>query len=138
MRLPSLSYLAAYPRRGDPGSGDAALDRRLAGTYEWRSAASGAFLDIATIELRADGTYDAKVEATLVHAGVRSSRFPCTLAEAGGWTAYDVEGETKLRLRPTTNRARVYGASLEGGALTLTRRGAKTVLFMQALVTLAS
>lgn len=108
------------------------------GTFAWRAADSGAFVDIESIELRADGTYAAKVEATLVNPAVRCFRFPCTLQESGKWNAYEVMGKTKIRLRPSTSRARVYGASRSGGELSLTRFGATTTLFQRALLTCAN
>jgi hypothetical protein len=96
------------------------------GEYRWRPG--GPFLDIASIDLAPDGTYVAQVEATLVNAAVRSFTFPCTLPESGEWSAYDVIGQTRIRLRPSTNKARVYVASLRDGELELTRRGTSTVL----------
>jgi hypothetical protein len=98
------------------------------GEYRWRP--QGPFLDIASIDLAPDGSYVAEVEATLVNAAVRSFTFPCTLPESGAWSAYDVAGQTRIRLRPTTSRARVYVASLrDRGALELARRGTTTVLY---------
>jgi hypothetical protein len=97
------------------------------GGYRWRAGET--FLDIASIDLAPDGTYRAQVEATLVNAAVRSSAFPCTLPESGAWSAYEVRGQTRIRLRPSTNKARVYVASLRGdGELALSRRGVTTVL----------
>ncbi len=114
------------------------LGRQFVGKFAWHAADSGDFLDIETIDLRADGTYSAKVEATLVNPAVRCFRFPCTLAESGKWNAYKVSGKTKIRLRPSTNKARVYGASLANGDLSLTRLGATTTLFRAALLTCAN
>jgi hypothetical protein len=96
------------------------------GGYRWR--AGEPFLDIASIDLAPDGTYTAHVEATLVNAAVRSFSFPCTLPESGEWTAYEVAGQTRIRVRPSTNNARVYVVELRDGELSLTRRGATTVL----------
>lgn len=104
------------------------LGREFIGQYDWRAQDPGAFLDLESIDLRADGTYSAKVEATLVNPSVRSFRFPCTLEESGKWNAYQVSGATKLRLRPSTNKARVYAAGLESHKLSLTRLGKTTVL----------
>jgi hypothetical protein len=106
------------------------------GEYRWRPG--GPFLDLASIDLAPDGTYVAQVEATLVNAAVRSFSFPCTLPESGEWSAYDVVGQTRIRLRPSTNKARVYVASLAGGELELSRRGTSTVLHNEAIGELAS
>lgn len=115
------------------------LGKQFVGKFEWHALDSGAFVDIETIDLRADGTYSAKVEATLVNPGVRCFRFPCTLSETGKWNAYKVSGKTKIRLRPSTNKARVYGAGLSTtGELSLTRLGATTTLFRAALLTCAN
>ena len=114
------------------------LGHQFVGKYAWRAADSGDFVDLETIDLKADGTYAAKVEATLVNPGVRCFRFPCTLSESGKWNAYKVSGKTKIRLRPSTNKARVYGASLANDELTLTRLGSTTTLFRAALLTCAN
>ena len=107
------------------------------GDYRWRAGES--FLDIASIDLAPDGTYTAQVEATLVNAAVRSSSFPCTLPESGEWSAYDVVGQTRIRLRPSTNKARIYVASLRcGGELELSRRGSTTVLYNEAVAAFAN
>lgn len=108
------------------------------GDYRWRPGDSGAFLDIVSITLEGDGTYTAQVEATLVNPAVRCSTFPCTLAESGRWSAYDVVGQTRIRLRPSTNKARVYVVASAGGALSLTRRGSTTRLFAEAVAMRAS
>jgi hypothetical protein len=95
---------------------------------DWRWRAGESFLDIASIDLAPDGTYTAQVEATLVNAAVRSFTFPCTLAEQGRWTAYDVAGQARIRLRPSTNKARVYAVARHEGTLSLTRRGVTAIL----------
>lgn len=100
------------------------------GGYRWRAGET--FLDIASIDLAPDGTYTAQVEATLVNAAVRSFSFPCTLPESGSWSAYEVIGQTRLRLRPSTSKARVYVAALRGDELALARRGTTTVLQREA------
>lgn len=106
------------------------------GGFRWRAGQT--FLDIASIELAPDGTYRAQVEATLVNAAVRSSSFPCTLPETGEWSAYDVVGRTRIRLRPSTNTARIYVASLgDGGELELSRRGTTTVLHHEGVSAIA-
>jgi hypothetical protein len=106
------------------------------GDYRWRAGET--FLDIASIDLAPDGTYTAQVEATLVNPAVRSFSFPCTLPETGEWSAYDVVGQTRIRLRPSTNKARVYVAALRDGELALARRGTTTVLYDEAVVALTS
>jgi hypothetical protein len=107
------------------------------GDYRWRAGES--FLDIASIDLAPDGTYIAQVEATLVNAAVRSFSFPCTLPESGAWTIYEVNGQKRIRLRPSTNKARVYVISTgDNGELTLARRGASTVLYNEALSAFAN
>lgn len=98
------------------------------GDYRWRRRETAAFLDIEAIALEPEGTYTARVEATLVNSAVRCTTTPCTLAETGTWSVYQVSGQTRMRLRPTTNKARVYVASIEDGELTLSRRGSSTVL----------
>lgn len=112
----------------------------FAGEFEWRSDSSGTLVDFEQLTLAADGTYTAKVEATLVNAAVRCFRFPCTLPEQGRWNAYEVAGKTKLHVRPSTGRARVYAASLspDAGTLTLTRRGETTQLFREARTSCAN
>lgn len=108
------------------------LPSSFIGEYEWRKADSGAFLDLERIELRADGTYVARVEATLVNPAVRSFGSRCMLEESGTWSAYAVRGKTKMRLRPCTNKARVYAVAIANGKLSLARLGVATVLFPEA------
>lgn len=102
------------------------MNLTFVGGYRWRAGET--FLDIASIALAPDGTYIAQVEATLVNAAVRSFSFPCTLEETGCWSAYDVVGQTRLRLRPSTNKSRVYVVSIRDGQLELSRRGTSAVL----------
>lgn len=97
------------------------------GHYQRRIAAD-AFLDFETLAFHADGTYEAKVLATLVNPAVRTFGNPCTLPESGTWNAYKVGDRTKIRVRPTTGRARVYEAASLADAMTLERRGASTTL----------
>ena len=110
------------------------------GEFEWKTDESGTLVDFEQVEFKADGSYTAKVEATLVNAAVRCFRFPCTLPEQGSWNAYKVAGKTKLRVRPSTGRARVYSASISADAqtLTLSRRGETTKLFREARITCAN
>ncbi len=117
-----------------------APDRQpFVGEFSWKNDASGALVDFEQLTLAADGTYSAKVEATLVNPAVRCFRAPCTLPEEGQWNAYKVSGKTKVRVRPSTGRARVYSASIsaDGQTLTLSRRGATTQLFREAQITCA-
>lgn len=107
----------------------------FAGEYRWRAGDPSSFVDIESIELKADGTYAARVEATLVNPAVRSFTFPCTLEETGQWSAYAVTGQTRIRLRPSTNKARVYVASIANGVLSLSRRGMTTTLVAAAALT---
>lgn len=111
---------------------------RFVGEFFWSSAHSGTLLDFERLELRPDGTYVAKVEATLLNPGVRSFRFPCTLPEQGRWNAYDVSGHTRIRVLPTTSRARIYVATMIRGHLSLARRGQRTMLFLADRLSLAA
>ena len=112
----------------------------LVGKFDWNAETSGSLVDFEHLELEADGTYAAKVEATLVNAAVRCFRFPCTLPEEGTWSTFKVGGKTKLRVRPSTGRARVYSAAIaaDGQTLTLSRRGETTTLFREARITCAN
>lgn len=102
------------------------------GDYRWRPGDSGAFLDILSITLEPNGTYTAQVEATLVNAAVRSTVFPCTLPESGLWSAYEVVGQKRIRLRPSTSKARVYVVESDNDQLSLSRRGTTTRLFAES------
>ena len=117
---------------GQPGSEDelSLIGHDFVGEFFWSSTHSGTLLDFEHLELRSDGTYFAKVEATLLNAGVLSFGSPCTLPEEGRWNAYKVSGQTRLRVRPTTSRARVYIATMVSGHLSLARRGKRTMLFL--------
>lgn len=109
-----------------------ALARAFVGGFRWDMSAPGVFVDFEHVELHADGTYSARVEATLVNPGVRSFRFPCTLPEQGRWNVYEVLGKTKLRVAPSTGRARVYSVSLDADTLSIARRGDSAILFREA------
>jgi hypothetical protein len=50
------------------------------------------------------------------------------LPEEGEWNTYLVSGKVRLRIRPTTSRARVYSVSIATGNLEISRRGQKTAL----------
>lgn len=110
----------------DASGGARALTRRLVGRYVW--APPRPFFDFESLELRADGTYVARVEATLVNGSVRSFGVRHTLPEEGEWNVYDVSGRLRLRVRPTTSKARVYIPALTDGILTLSRRGRTATL----------
>lgn len=91
--------------------------RGLVAQYFTRSPASGGF---ARLDLRADGSYTAKVEAGATQICFTS---PCLLDEAGQWNAYGWRGQLRLRLRPAGAPARYYGAARTAKELTLTRGG---------------
>lgn len=100
--------------------------KKVVGKYEWRAADSGGFVDFESLELRADGTYSAKVETNKIVC----VRFPCTLPESGNWSTFRSRGKWKIRLRPQGAPSRSYFASRAGDQLTISRFGATTVLFV--------
>ena len=112
------------------------LGLSVVGEFRWSSSDSGSLLDFEHVVFDADGTYTARVEATLVNPGVRCSRFPFTLPEEGLWSVFKVASVTKLRVRPSTGRSRVYVVmpSDDGRSLVLSRRGVTTRLFHGAVV----
>jgi hypothetical protein len=98
------------------------------GEYEWLEDDS-VFFDFASLTLEEDGTFHATVDARLVNPAVRTfGSTRCTLPESGVWNAYVVGDRTKIKLRPSTSRARVYEASVEVDFIVLTRRGGRVVL----------
>jgi hypothetical protein len=104
----------------------------LAGDYGWAGMMSGELLDFEALTLLPSGLYVARVVATLVNPGVRSfGSIPCMLPEEGEWNAYLVSGQCRLRIRPTTGRARVYSVvrTETRQHLAISRRGQQTVLF---------
>jgi hypothetical protein len=104
----------------------------LVGEFSWGGVLSGELLDFESLALTADGRYSARVVATLVNPGVRSfGATPCMLAEEGEWNAYFVTGTCRLRIRPTTGRARVYSIAIVGGNLEIGRRGRRTLLLRE-------
>jgi hypothetical protein len=104
--------------------------RNFIGDFVWSELGSGSLVDFERLTLFPSGQYVARVVATLVNPGVRSfGDHPCMLAEEGEWNTYQVSGRTRMRIRPTTGRARVYSASILDGALEISRRGQKTTLF---------
>lgn len=112
------------------------LGRHFVGDYATASPSpqggGGSRLDFERVCLAEDGTYTAKVEATLLNPSVRSFGASCTLPEHGEWNAFMVKGKAKLRVRPTTGRARVYGVARNHDTLTLTlsRRGESATLVL--------
>lgn len=106
----------------------AAFAQRLVGQFVWSPPRSGPFFDFESLELRPDGTYVARVEATLVNSAVRSFGARHTLPEEGEWSVYEVSGQIRLRIRPTTSRARVYVPALADGLVSLSRRGSTATL----------
>lgn len=113
--------------------GIAAIAQPFVGSYEWREVAGGGLLDFESVVLAADGTYSGRVEATLVNSRIRVlSGGRCFLPEEGQWNAYTVSGQLRIRIRPTTSKARVYAASVADGRLTISRRGDKATLIARA------
>jgi hypothetical protein len=98
------------------------------GEYEWLED-DAPFFDFASLTLEEDGTFHAMVDAKLVNPSVRTfGSTRCTLPESGVWNAYVVGDRTKIKLRPSTSRARVYEGSFEESFVVLTRRGGRVVL----------
>jgi hypothetical protein len=114
-----------------------ALGARFVGDHQWVADHSGNFVDFEELSLQPDGTYRAKVEATLVEPGVRCVRFPCTLPEEGRWNAYRVGFQTRILVRPAGGKPwRVYSAAAVPGSILLSRFGQVTRLY-KAKVTCA-
>jgi hypothetical protein len=119
----------------DPGASQDELSSRAAqftGAYSWRASDSGDFVDFQQLTLKANGSYTAKVDASLVNPAVRCSAFPCTLPESGSWTVVKSGGQLKLKVNPTGPKpSRSYAASIVdlSRTLTLTRFGQSTILF---------
>lgn len=113
-----------------------ARSAQFVGTFDWRGADSGELVDFEHLTLKADGTYDAKVESGLVNPAVRCIRFPCTLPESGKWTTVKSGGKLKIKVDPSTKSkpTRSYYADINAlsRALTLTRASHTTVLFTTA------
>jgi outer membrane murein-binding lipoprotein Lpp len=102
------------------------------GAYSWRAGDSLEFVDFQQLTLKGDGTYTAKVDSGLVNPAVRCVAFPCTLPEAGAWSAVSSGGKLKIRVNPAGSKpARSYFASVNAlsRTLTLTRLGHTTNLF---------
>jgi hypothetical protein len=102
----------------------------LAGEYTWKFETSGPMVDFELLELKADGTYEARVESTLVNPEVQCIHAPCTLHEDGQWSLYKASGEDRLRVQPSAGAARIYGVTVDAaGAIELSRGGSETTLF---------
>jgi len=113
--------------------------RQFVGTFEWNTSTSGSFVDFEELALRADGTYTAEVEATLINPAARCIMFPCTLPEAGTWTTVTQGGRLKIRVNPYGPRlARSYFARLQNDTLSLTRFGRTTKLAKRPGLTCAN
>jgi hypothetical protein len=113
-----------------PSLGEASPDEIVTGfvgQFVWDPAVAE-LLDFEQLELREDGTYVGRVVATLLNSGVRTFGAHCMLPEEGQWTAYAVGPAVRLRIRPTTGRARVYIVTRDGDRLGLARRGCSTTL----------
>jgi hypothetical protein len=103
--------------------------KQFVGSYSWRAGDSVEFVDFQQLTLKADGTYTAKVDSMLVNPAVRCIAFPCTLPEAGAWSAVSSGGKLKIRVNPTGPKSsRSYFASVNAlsRTLTLTRYGHTT------------
>ena len=105
---------------------------QFVGTFDWKGADSGAFVDLEQLSLKADGTYTAKVDSALINPNVRCIVFPCTLPEAGAWTVSKSGGKLKIKLDSAGSKpTRSYFAEIQplSRILTLTRFGQTTKLF---------
>lgn len=107
------------------------LSAKFLGSYEWRAADSGDFVDFKSLELKKNGRYDAEVESGYVNPGVRCVAFPCTLPESGVWFAYRSYGQTKIRVYPAGGKPSrsYYAVKPSKTTLRLRRFGATTTLF---------
>jgi hypothetical protein len=104
---------------------------QFVGTYNWKGADSGAFVEIEQLSLEADGTYTAKVDSDLIRP-IKCAKFPCTLPEAGKWTVTKSGGKLKIKLDSTGSKpTRSYFAEINplSRILSLTRFGQTTRLF---------
>ena len=106
--------------------------QQFVGSFDWKGADSGAFVDLQQLSLKADGTYTAKVDAALINPAVRCIAFPCTLPEAGVWTVSKSGGKFKIKLNSAGSKpTRSYFAEIQPQSriLSLTRFGQTTKLF---------
>jgi hypothetical protein len=109
-----------------------AKSQQFIGSYSWRAGDSVELVDFQHLALKADGTYDAKVDSGLVNPAVKCIAFPCTLPESGVWSAVSSGGKLKIRVNPTGPKpSRSYYASVNAlsRTLTLTRSSHTTNLF---------
>lgn len=98
------------------------------GQFAWQGGGA-AFTDFESVTFSSDGTYEAKVDSSLVNPNVRCVRFPCTLAEKGKWNAFKAASGTRILVRPSGSKPwRYYGADRSQAGLTLTRNGQTTFL----------
>lgn len=107
---------------------------QFVGNFEWKGADSLAFVDLKSLGLKADGTYEAMVDSALVNPAVRCIAFPCTLPEAGKWRVTSSAGKLKIKLDSVGSKpTRSYFAEINplSRILTLTRYGKTTKLFFQ-------
>lgn len=105
---------------------------QFVGNFAWKGADSGAFVEIEQISFKADGTYTAKVESSLVDPNVRCNRFPCTMPEAGKWTVASSGAKLKIKLNASgAGPTRSYYVEINplSRILSLTRFGQTTKLF---------
>lgn len=108
--------------------------QQFIGSYAWRAADSGAFVDFKQLTLKDSGLYTAQVDSKLVDTGVQCIAFPCTLPESGTWTVVKSGGELKIKVNPSGPAGtRSYFASVQEQtrALTLKRYGKTTNLFAE-------
>ena len=109
-----------------------ARSTQFVGKFDWKAAESGGFVDLQRLELRADGSYDALVDSSLINPAVRCIAFPCTLPEAGTWKVTSSAGKLKIKLDSAGSKpTRSYYAEINplSRILTLTRYGKSTKLF---------
>lgn len=115
-----------------------ALSKQFIGAYDW--TAGSTFVDFEKLTLEGNGDYTASVDSNLVNPNVRCVRFPCTLPEAGKWSAFKSGGKTKIRFNPNAagKPSRSYWATVSPDSLTLTRNLQTTVLAKKATITCAN
>lgn len=100
--------------------------QKFVGDYRWDRGST--FTDFEHLSLKADGSYKASVESSLVKKVVCVA-FPCTQPEAGKWTTTTDAGKVKLKFTPNNNKpTRSYFASVAKSALSLTRFNKTTML----------
>jgi hypothetical protein len=122
---------------GDVGVSADALSARaqqFVGSYAWRGPDSGEFVDFQELTLGNDGRYTASVDAQLVSPTVRCVAFPCTLPEAGTWSAVRSDGQVRIKVNPAGGKpSRSYAASIVelSRTLSLSRFGHATTLLSQ-------